>query len=268
MKVYLETDPQSRTLNRIVDYLYKYLPDWVEPVTEEAQADLIILYVIGRLEHTKAKAKEIKRQGKNYSILQCVLKSSRNPNPLDWLDLWKGAKLVWSYYDLSGYDFNFYHSPLGADSNIFQPLRVPKQYRICTTGNYGSTECLAECEEAARLAGGKAINSNGVCDSTLNRLYNSSSFVSGLRRKEGFEMPAAEALLCGVRPIMFDKPCFKQWFAEYAEFIPETCVEKTIKNLAVLLSKDVRPVTEKESREIAKCFDWKRITKGFWERCK
>jgi glycosyltransferase involved in cell wall biosynthesis len=91
-------------------------------------------------------------------------------------------------------------------------------------------------------------------------------YTSCLRRKDGFELPAVEGLLCNSRPIVYDAPRYRQWFDGLAEFIPEEDPEKVINNLVRLFQKSYKPVTEEERNETLKRFNWETIIKGFWNR--
>jgi hypothetical protein len=269
MRVYLENYPKSRAICRIETALRLYAPPQIEFVATIDEAELVIMFVFGRLEHRLNQAFELFLKGKKYVVIQLSLTSTRNPNPVDWTNLWINSKLVWSYYDLPK-EFNFYHAPLGADPKIFNYIPLGKRYIICTTGNYNRTECLYECEKAAKLTDQKSIHPIDVSDEELNRIYNSSHFVSGLRHKEGFEMPAVEGLFCGCLPIMFDTPNYRQWFDGYAEFIPEGTVEEVIQSLVDIFSdykKIYRVIGWRDQVELENRFDWGRIVKGFWERC-
>ena len=88
--------------------------------------------------------------------------------------------------------------------------------------------------------------------------------MSGLRRIEGFELPAAEGLLCGARPIMFDRPHYRDWFNKWAIFIPEGNREEVLQSLIDVFQQEYRPVTLEEIAEARQLFDWQSIINGFW----
>lgn len=280
MNIYFETDKKSYCLKRIIGAMRAHLPNRVTEVYNEDEADLIILHVTGRKDHMERKAAQLLKQGKEYAICQYVLQSSRNPHLLDWLPLWRKAKVVWSYYDLQiGGVANFYHAPLAADPSLFYRQQIGKKYLIGTMGNYYRDECINEVFTSAERYG-KVVHigehfeklyyveyQNEITDTMLMELYNQCVWFSTLRRKDGFEMPAVESLLCGVRPIMFDAPRFRQWFDELAMFIPEGTQEQVIKSLSDIFSRDTYPVTDEQIEETKKRFNWQRIMSGFWERC-
>ena len=280
MNVFLGTLSTAWSVSRIISALSANLPSNLERVNDPAQAELIVLHVTGRNEHTIRYAQEILSQGKKYAVIQYALKSTRNPDPQDWYPLWQNAKVVWSYYDLKEHIPNFYHAPLAAGSDLFYPQEAKKKYIVGTVGNCYQAECVGEVQLAAWQTGARALhigenfNSNpivdyvsGVSDDQMRELYCSCMHMASLRRKEGFEMTAVEALLCGVRPIMFDTPNYRQWFDGLAEFIPEGTPKNTTGRLKKIFKSDVKPVTDDEIEETKKRFDWKRSVGGFWERC-
>lgn len=263
----IEDTINSRGIKRIV----KALKD------RPSDLDVVVIQVIGRLEHLKAKVAQL---DKPYALVQSSVRSTKNPNTKDWLEVWNGAVAVWSFYDLYELcredglepDFNFYHAPLGVDE-VFQPTDDGLLYEICTSGTY-LTESVRECIKATkgRVAHlGEEVNLPNVdyytelSDEELARLYGRCLYVSGLRRTEGFELPAAEALCCGVRPILFDKPHYRQWYDGLGQFIPEDSRENVIETLQELFSIPYVPVSTEEIKEARKRFNWDEIIEGFYE---
>ena len=265
MNVSINPYHPSRAIARIEIALRSHLltgMNWTEP----EDADLLVLPVIGRHDHIVIQANTIKAEGRKYAIIQLSLQSTRNPNPADWLELWQGAKVVWSYSYLPG-KFNFYHAPLGADPKIFYPLNLDRSYIIGMTGATPRTECLWEVDKAARAANRQALKIHAISKEELNRQYNQCHFISGLRHKDGFEMPAAEGMLAGTRPVMFDTPNYRQWYDGMAEFIPEGNPLAVVNSLAKLFENGPIPVSKKEIGYARFRFNWKRIVKVFWEQC-
>lgn len=105
-----------------------------------------------------------------------------------------------------------------------------------------------------------------IPDRKLAGLYSMCQFVAGLRRCEGFEMPAAEGLLCGARPIMFDAPHYRAWFDGLAEFIPETDAASVTNALEGLFREGAVPVSQSEKWDARGRFDWQRLVTGFWTK--
>jgi len=267
-------------INRVIDALLKTYPMTFNRVQDDKEAEIVIIHATGRKNHITEYAQNLVKEGKEYIVIQYVLGSSRNPDPKDWMPLWNGAKFVWSYYDLGNYVSNFYHAPLGSNFNIFYPENAEKRYTVGTIGNCYKAECIGENHLAVWLVGGRALHigekftSNpivnyvsNVKDDELRVLYNQCNYFSSLRRKDGFEIPAIESLLCGVRPVMLDTPNYRQWFDGLSEFIPEKSVGETVGNLKRLYKRPPREVTIEEINETKNRFNWDKIMKGFWERC-
>lgn len=282
MNVFMDISFQSYGIQRVTDALDANMPSGVTRVHDVTEADLILLHVVGRNQHVTQQAKEIIQAGKKYAVIQYVLESSRNPKAEDWLPLWGSAKVVWSYYDLASKISapfklgNLYHAPLASDPNLFIDTKQEKKYIVCTNGDTYRDECLGEVHLAAYASGGVVAHigrgyANPIVtpivapnDEALRDVINQCSYVSALRRKDGFEIPAVEALLCGVRPIVFDTPNYRQWFDGLADFIPEGSPKIVTESLQKLFKTSPKPVDVEEAR---KRFDWKIITEGFWQRC-
>lgn len=280
MKAYIDTkETESMAITRVVKALAKYAPKNINFVDNPTQADLVVINVVGRLEHLKMR---IKNFGKPYAMVQYILRGSLNPNTKDWIELWKNARVVYSYYDLkklckddsTDQNFNFYHAPLGVESEVFHPTKRGHKYLICTSGLLYTTESVRECILAAK--GRKVMHLgpelhkpntdcyHGISDETLANLYNQCDFVSGLRRTQGFELPAAEGLLCGTKPILFDQPHYRQWYDGLAHFIPENSRDEVIQNLKKIFNNEQKSVIRSDIEEAKKRFDWHRIIPGFW----
>lgn len=265
----------SKSLNRVTDALIRYRPDGVAIVDDPTKADLTILHAIGRQNQLYNQAK-----GK-YVVIQYALKSTLTPSVRSWLRLWEGAELVWSYYDLEQIcedekvipEFNFYHSPLGADSKVFKPQNTGKRYQILTSGQSYLTESVRECYHASNriIHLGADLGRDFDCiynvsDEVLAHYYNLSHYVSGLRRIEGFELPAAEGALCGVKPILFDKPHYRSWYNDIGIFIPEGNREQTINNLKLLFEGTPSRLTDYQIEIAKNRFNWQTIITEFWRR--
>ena len=282
MKIHLTPHRSAFCLKRIEAALLENMPAWIEPADDGEEADLYVMYVTGTHDHRVREAQNIIKAGKQYAVIQLVLGSSRNPRPEEWLDLWEPARLVWSYYDLSGCLSDYYHAPLGPGSDVFSREEgVEKIYHAGSLGEgaYYKAECYGELfwalwqlPPARGVHIGTGMPANPIVDyfknptdNELRLIYNQCRWFSCLRRKDGFEMPAVEALLCGTRPIMFDTPNYRQWFDGHAFFIPEEEPAKVAKNLLNILKRDPDDVPDEEIQEIRRRFDWKRITSGFYD---
>ena len=211
-----------------------------------------------------------------------------SPRTSDWIGIWSQCDLIWSYYDLPSlcaedgelwaFDDRFYHAPLGVDA-FDATLGGVRPFVVCSSGRSWLTESARECALAAEALNRKVLhlgplfNSrpwvssiSGVIDSDLAALYGQCEFVSGLRRIEGFELPVVEGLLCGARPICFDRPHYRQWFGEFAEFIPEGDRKDVLANLVRIFTDGPRPVTEEERHLVRHRFDWSVLLRGMWDR--
>jgi hypothetical protein len=280
MRVYYNVGFDSWGLNRVVMELERYLPSDFQTTGDFDSADLTVLHVVGRRDHILRDVHRILQDGKKYAIIQYAFQSTRNPNPGDWLEIWDNAHVVWSYYDLSQYVKNFYHAPLASNSDVFYKQDAEKKYIVGTNGNCYKAECIGEAHLAAWEVNGRAIHMGekfgdnpivdyvtNISDDDMRLFYNQCVHFSSLRRKDGFEMPAIEALLCGVRPIMFDTPNYRQWFDGLADFIPECGIGETAGRLKRLFKAEPSPVTNEDIEEVKRRFNWERSVKGFWERC-
>lgn len=296
MKVYCEPPQPSLGLQRIRDALVRYAPSWMEIVSTQTEADLIVIYAIGRRDHLLRQTGWLLNRGKQYAIIQVCLRSTMTPDTGDWLeDIWLPAKAIWSYYDLDqacvddGWSLEhdgdsmfrmgqFYHAPLGVDSSVFYPRNVTKRYIIATSGFNRLQESIRECILAADTVnkdvvhlgrevnwGKNVIGVHGVSDDELASVYSACEFACGLRRTEGFELPAAEGLLCGARPIVFDTLDYRFNYREFAEYINEGTRQQVVDQLVELFQQGPRPVSEVELCEARWWFDWQRIVKGFYD---
>jgi hypothetical protein len=279
MNVYYDFGFQSRGIERVVTELNRYLPTDVEVASFPAEADLVVLHVVGKHDHLAREAKHILEHGRHYAIIQYVLQSTRNPNPADWVSIWNGADLVWSYYDIGKYCPRFYHAPLAAAPSVFYKQDANKEFLVGTNGYDYRTECYGEVRLAAWNTEGRTIHigkkfdddpnvdyHENVTDDELRGFYNSTQWWSSLRRKEGFEIGTVEALLCGTRPIMFDTPNYRQWFDGLVDFVPECNPGELSGKLKRVFLGGPRPVTDGEIEDVKKRFNWKEIIDGFWNR--
>ncbi|MCI0562764.1 MAG: hypothetical protein MN733_30145, partial [Nitrososphaera sp.] len=105
----------------------------------------------------------------------------------------------------------------------------------------------------------------GVNDSDLARLYNRCDYVSGLRFTEGFELPVLEGIACGARPICFDLPCYRNWFENFAEFVPHVKGRDLVQQLTAILSRTPQRLSPHERRSLLAFFSWERIARVFWQ---
>jgi D-inositol-3-phosphate glycosyltransferase len=292
MKVFLNAPVgMSRAMYRVEKALKEHCPFQV--VESPVGADVIVLHVIGYPETLEA-VQEFWNIQQKYIIIQYCLRSTQEPDCGKWLPLWRNAEMVWSYYDLpalareDGYNFtgiNFYHAPLGCDPLVFRPWPVPKKYVIGTSGYVAETETVEEAAEAANKVGQKMFHlgpqaefmkhwwnqehivfKHDISDDDVAQFWSRCQFVAGLRRKEGFELPAVEGIFCGARPVMFDMPHYRKWFHDLAVFIPEGTQKEVTESLARLFLAGPSTVTSEQRAIAVQRFSWPEIATGFWAK--
>lgn len=295
MRACVYADPKlSGAMFRVAEALERWAPEGLTITRQADTADLVVLHVIGHPE-TVAAVEHLRNTGGRYAIMQYCLRSTQEPNTAAWVDIWQGAEEIWSYYDLdqamrddgispSILPGGFYYAPLGADPDSFYPRpTMGERYAILTSGYVAESECVGECFDAAERVGRRVYHLGpmaemraitgphvdyglGISDDELARAYSRSDFVAGLRRVEGFEMPAAEGLLCGSRPIMLDRPHYRAWFDEWAVFVPEVGQAELTDELAAIMRAGVEPVTSDEIKAARERFNWQPLVEKFWRR--
>lgn len=283
MKVFLRPlGLHSRAMLRVAEALRKRLPaGWTE-VAEPEQADLQILHVIGPDALGQVKAPR-------YAVIQYCTNLQHEV----FAPMWERADAVWSYYDLRQWlpkHVPFFYAPLGVDEAFIQSsfrAGAPREIDIMTSGTTtGPTaEAIQEVAMAAEQLRLKVLHigpkhiegateeflpaswqaQEGMDDKTLAMLYRNSRRVSGLRHVEGFELPCLEGLLCGARPVVFDRPEMRKWYGDLVEYVPECHGEKLIERFVDLLSGAPRPVTVEERDHVLTMFSWDNLVPAFWQ---
>jgi hypothetical protein len=286
VKVYVEAPENlSRAMFRVAAALERHAPDGIRVVQHAAQADLLVHHVIG-IEAVKYKV------DRPCAVLQYCVNSATPEGSRPWWPLWERARAVWSYYDLAPHmppGARFYYAPLGVDP-VFRVQvlpNVPREIGLMTSGyaNGQGQEAIEEPILAARQVGLKTVHlgpiptglsrikeievtGTGVPDMKVTRLYHRVQWVSGLRYVEGFELGCIEGLVCGARPVVFDRPEMRAWFGDHAEFVPECTGDELVAHLALLFAKPPRPVTEEERRAVLAKFNWRPLVTRFWDLVK
>lgn len=294
MKAFVKCVPASlgRGLHRVADALARYAPPEVTIVDSAVEADLVVIHVIG---HGSLDGWAFRDDQKVAAMQYCLL-TTEDSRAEAWLPFWSRCTAVWSYYDLHAYldvrreemgsggramwsKCNIYHAPLGVDGEVFQPSDpLRKRFGIGTSGFIAETEGVKECYVACHAAGRDlfhlgpnlglgpgVLSMHNISDADVADMWSQCSYVAGLRRIEGFELPALEGLASGSRPIVFDAPHYRQWFGEHAEYVPEVGFDEVVEAIKVILSKPVRPVTPAERSHVLARFDWKTLVNGFWQ---
>jgi len=285
----------SKAMDRVVRALKVHAPRHVQFVKKEEDAEFVLIHVIGYPE-TVETVKRCVDRGQKYGIVQYCMRSTQRPNTRDWIGMWQHAEIVWSYYDLKallehdhpsmssgvlddGWAIKFYMSPLGVDPIFLntEPIYT-KMHTMLTSGFVAESEGVAEVSAAVKQIGGRhfhlgpkdaAPNADlwgmGISDPQLADVYARCCWVAGLRRCEGFEMPAAEGLVCGARPIMFDAPHYRRWFEPWAQFVPEGTFDEVVAAIVDIFEGGFKVPTDDERKAAVERFDWKRIIPPFWE---
>lgn len=275
----------SMAMVRISNALKRYAPAHVTFVNDESQADLVVMYVIG-FDYV-AHATRLKAEGKSYAVVQCCVESTENTVQSEWWEFWEQAELVWSYLQLkqSTHGFNFMYAPLGLDDAfVEQPLITPPRRNLIVTSGYvtgQSAESIAEVWEAANRLNIEAVHvgpptvegmsqprnwrSIQPTDTELAKLYRVARWVSGLRRKEGFELFAAEAAACGAVPIVFNQPSQCDWYCGIAEFVDDCGGEELVERLCDVFT-HYQPARSYMIDEAKQRFSWERVCTQFWRQ--
>jgi hypothetical protein len=282
---------ESRAIDRVALAIRAHAPRRVALV-DEADADLVVIHVTGRLDHLQEKVADLNACGKDAVLIQYVLQSTQERDTQWWWPVWKQARLVWSYLNLPQIDFDqhqtdrafrFYHAPLGCDATVFNAdaidLTTPYQHLVVTHGPSSLCEGVRECARAAARVGGTVYHlgprlgrlpalepHENIPDAELVQAYQNAAYVCGLRRIEGFELGCVEGLFCGARPILFDTVGYKQWYGSLAEYVPEGTRQEVEEALVDLWSRPRRVLTRGEISLARQRFHWPVIASGFWER--
>lgn len=291
MRVHL-TPPHglSKAMTRVARALSAHAPRGVEVVDDRQSADLVVFHVINYNGVPEIISSLGSKQ--RYAMLQYCYKSA-GADLATWLPVWQGAACVLSYYDIAK-DLTeaglgsapLYLTPLGVDAAFTEDvLTGDRPYGVMTSGYVAGdgAEAIEEPVEAAIRNGYPTIHLgprpvgmsltpsrmkmvHNIGDFTLASLYRQCLWVSGLRHVEGFELPALEGLMCGARPVMFDRPEMRLWYEGHAVFIPECSGARLTDSLTALFSVAPAAVTADERQAVREKFDWSRIATGFWER--
>lgn len=278
----------SRAMVRIANALTHYAPSHVTITKRPDDAHLRVLYVIAP--DAIPFARDIVARGQKIAVLQCCRYLTE---AVDWSELWQAADLVWSYYDLSAhaahYDFAFMYAPLGVDPTFVhmgQTVRSIRRNRVVTTGYVSSphAEAIEEVWEAANRAGVEAVHIgpssvegmskyphnwravHEITDEELAQLYLTSTWVAALRHTEGFELPAVEGLVCGARPLLFERPCYRSWYGVHGTYVLDRGGHELVDDLVSVFRHVPRYIDDAERLKIASEFSWEKIATEFWER--
>ena len=291
ISVYIDRDLSRLKQVRIAQALTATAPPWARIVQDVAQADLQVLQVVSLDARRGVKAPRYAiiqhaqqhehRQGGRAPI---VVPQGFNP----WEALWSKALAIWSPVSISVAALNhaahLYLAPFGVDTAVFRPSGGARDVGIVTSGSNNFDEAIEEAAAAALRAGLTVVHvgpfdvegmdartSPGMSavgpltDNELAALYSRAQWVSGLRYKEGFELPVLEGLACGARPICFDTDANRTSFGDHAVYVPELTGEALVNQLATVMSHQPRQVAVQELNEVTLRYDWERLAVGYWQ---
>jgi len=119
------------------------------------------------------------------------------------------------------------------------------------------------CKPVHELGGKKPCdfheNLGRVSDETLLRMYQQARYVPALRKFEGFEMTAVEALFCGTRPIVYDISTYV-WYKGHASFVGSGIPgDQLFLQLVDIMRRPPKPVSATELAVLHSTFSWQAI---------
>lgn len=288
MRVHTEpTGLFSPAMRRISRALEAHLPAGVTVVKNRADADLAVLYVIS---HDAIRLTEnLLSSGKQYAIVQCCLNTSGSKDCTSWwIPAWQRARAVWSYFDLRQLarenSIRFLHAPLGVDAVFRMGASPSRNGRVMTSGHVSGLGCEAiepvwqaaqdldihVTHTGATHVGGitkKYPNVSFVghlSDEMLAEQYRHASWVAALRHIEGFELPAAEGLLCGAHPILFDQPTTRYWYGGLATYVADTTDYDSIRCQLIDVFQTAPQVSDAQRTLAGAIFNWRSYVTKFW----
>lgn len=272
----------SRAMFRVANALEDYAPKGVEIVKDPRVADLQFLHVIG------PNWKDHVYCDRFVAFQYCRINKPKFQASIE--ELAHTAEVRFSYYTedmiATPPGTSHVHTPLGVSKAFNCNLNgIPRNITCMSSGHVAGfpAEAIQEVAEAVWNVAGFTChlgpyevqgfqnkppqwsNVDGVQDSELALLYQSSRYVSGLRFMEGFELPVLEGLACGARPIVFDRPDMRQWYDGHARFVKPSKGDELIGYLTDIFKGDYWIVGQREREHIVERFNWETIAKRMWE---
>ena len=145
---------------------------------------------------------------------------------------------------------------------------------LCATPGSNNRDIIVQksvCEPSAAL-GGKAAcdfhdNLGRVSTKAYVEMIQGARYVAALRKFEGFEMPAVEALLCGVRPLVYRIQSYR-WYGNHAVYIPSglDSDQVTEEIYSKAFSKLPEPINQKELEALRQTFAWQTLVPTLFAR--
>lgn len=281
IKVYFEAPLYlGHAFGNIRNQVMSMAPEEVQEVQTVAEADYQIVPLIGKGSRMEFK----KPLDKLILFYFCYFTSTEGEDPNEYWEEELQNSIILSYYDIPSYfkkDMRFIRTPVGVDTEVFR--RLPEVQRVnmaMSTGHVEPTEKLREFYDGAIGAGYKVahVGHNFAFGRDFSHyedidveamviLYNQSRFCNAMRIDEGYEISNIEGVLCGCRPICLDYPMYRYWFEDWSVFVPdlEDKDEMAFAITEAMLLNEERPVTDNDSKEIARRFDYRPVYKKLWK---
>lgn len=248
---------------RISKALHQYSPpefEWVD-----GDYDISLIHVVGGEEV------EILENAKNPIIFQQCYETTDYKN-IPWDMYWENALLNIAFRDLTqvtAKKIRFFHTPLGADPDLFFYNGQSKPLKVFTTGHVANTEHIDTLADACLEAGvdmyhtGEDFKFNNpryfftkkLDDIKFANLLRRVQYVSCLRETEGFELAGVEGLFCGAVPIVPDLHTY-QWYRGFARFVD---FSRDIKEQLVEILKEEPTVDLDLIDRAVQKFNWRKI---------
>lgn len=105
-----------------------------------------------------------------------------------------------------------------------------------------------------------------ISDAQIVDELQAASYVSSLRKFEGFEIPGIEALFCGARPLVYDISTY-HWYRDYAVVLPSGIADGDLFYALVdVFKQPPKPVSLDELTRLHAIFSWRHIVPAYFER--
>jgi len=268
MKVYEYANPSwGKAFSRISYELRKHSPEWVEWVSSMDACEIALVHEVGGAESIQLR--EALEKGKKLIIVQHTYFTSGFSK---WEEFWEQALLTVSFHNLPEYTdkkFAFFHTPWGADPEIFYLENHVRNIKVFATGHVAQTENLDKVYDACLRThnvmfhtgenfkwGIKYRHMPYMPDDKLRTTLNQTEYVPCLREHEGFELMGIEGLFCGARPIVPNINTYN-WYSKYSHVVDMG--GDVTGQLVDILSNPSLPVLPEEYNEIVATFSWGRI---------
>lgn len=293
-------------LHRVVRELKAHAPTSIEFVPTREAAELVVHHIVGVSNFSDGPnvaelITEDHAAGRRVGAVQYCLRTTEQPSTAWWVPhVWSQCNVVWSYYNLlqevwndggvvpPGQAHRFYYRPLGVSDGFHaishkdvDPFK--RDFLVGTSGYVAESEAVDAWVDYAHSLGEKVFHlgpklpifdqfpgvvthAKDLSDEELSLMWSRCCYVSGLRAVEGFELGAAEGVVCGARPVFFDRQHHRQWYRGVAIYLDERMdVRAELERLKVTreFAGTISPAVKTWARGT---FSWARLVQGFWAR--